>query len=157
MLIRRTAWTQAIAWIGRLCNRLRRGFRPSYLQYHSPEDEQKYWMSSEQLRRVLQSSDANNTPRTVPLVTYYMPKLLPVYRSALEKIVFPGPVHPTIEQAARLVKHYSSRDRQEMYRISRMLTDEEVFGRTASWTPRYREMWRQWLREKGPDIAIVFE
>lgn len=54
-----------------------------------------------------------------------------------------------------MLKHYSNRDQREMHRISRLLTDEEVFEK-KTWTPRYRDMWEHWLDVKGPDAAIVF-
>lgn len=65
-------------------------------------------------------------------------------------------LHPTLTQAENLVKNYSSRDRHEMHRISRMQTDAEVFMRTVPWNPRFRAMWRDWLHTKGTDIVIVF-
>jgi hypothetical protein len=55
------------------------------------------------------------------------------------------------------MKNYSNRDLQEMYRISRLLSDEEVFRGAAKHTNRYKDMWTRWLDTKGPDVAIVFD
>ena len=94
------------------------------------------------------------------------------------RMVFPGPVslninppfspcvsswptrqmHPTTKEAQEQIKYYSSRDRREILRISRLLSDEEVRNRRRTpWTPRYAKMWKDWLDTKGPDVAIVFE
>ena len=53
--------------------------------------------------------------------------------------------------------HFSTRDRREMRRVARMLTDEEVFARKVPWTPAYRDIWRRYLETKGPDIVVSFE
>jgi len=66
-------------------------------------------------------------------------------------------MHPTPKQAEGLIQNYSNRDKREMRRITRLLTDEEVFAGTVPWTPRYRNMWRVWLETKGPDVAIIFK
>ena len=60
-----------------------------------------------------------------------------------------------MKQAERLRKSYSNRDLQEMNRICRMLSDEDVFRRTSR-TLKYRDIWQTWLETKGPDIAIIF-
>lgn len=65
--------------------------------------------------------------------------------------------HPTLRQAEGLMKNYSNRDLQEIYRISRLLSDEDVFRGKGLHTTRYRDMWTSWLDTKGPDIAIVFD
>lgn len=65
-------------------------------------------------------------------------------------------MHPTIREAPEQIRYYSSRDRREMHRISRLLPDSKVFGREGGHTG-YSEMWRTWLDSKGVDIAIVFE
>ena len=54
------------------------------------------------------------------------------------------------------MKNYSNRDLQEMYRISRLLSDDEVFGGAAKYTERYKDMWTKWLNTKGPDVVIIF-
>lgn len=142
---------------------------------YTPEEEKRYWATSARYLRILGASNANTTPPHVPLVTYYVPKLLPAYRSARHmdteaaeyhlparafckwhRMVFQGPLHPIPKQAESLIKSYSSRDRREIHRISRLLTDEDVFIGTVPWTSAYRDMWRHWLDTKGPDIAIVF-
>lgn len=55
------------------------------------------------------------------------------------------------------MKSYSNRDLQQIYRISRMLSNEAVFLRPRRWTPKYRDIWRRWINTKGPDVTIVFE
>jgi len=182
------------AWIGIAWRSCREWLRPSYLRYRDPEAEAQYWKRCARDEEALQASNASTIPQNVPLVRYYVPKLLPIYRSPIvedpeaeeyrlsarayckwHRMVFPGPVsvdvhlarvgtnhaceqrHPTLRQAEELVKYHSSRDRREMHRIARMLTDEEVFGQTVPWNPRYRETWRRWLDTKGRDTTIVFD
>lgn len=73
-------------------------------------------------------------------------------------IPFFSQMHPTLKEAAKQMWHFSSRDRREIHRISRLASDEEVFsGGARRWTPRYATMWKRWLETKGPDIAVVFE
>ncbi|PCH41672.1 hypothetical protein WOLCODRAFT_24914 [Wolfiporia cocos MD-104 SS10] len=64
-------------------------------------------------------------------------------------------LHPTLRQAETLLRNFSNRDKREMSRIAKLRTDAEVFTQQRSWTPRYRDMWREWLERKGADIAIV--
>ncbi|PBK72171.1 hypothetical protein ARMSODRAFT_953862 [Armillaria solidipes] len=72
-------------------------------------------------------------------------------------MVFPESLHhPTLSQAHRLKTCFSSLDRREMHRISRMLSDEVVFGTHRRWSSEYRTMWRLWMKKKGADMAIVF-
>jgi len=149
---------------------------------HLPQEEvDRYWVESDLYGRRLRSSDARHCGwkiHDVPpssLVMYYVPRLLPLYRSPTitdidavpyrlsarhfckwHHMVFRGPLHPTIIQAQRLMKNYSNRDLQEMYRISRLLSDEEVFGGAAKRTTWYKDMWTRWLNTKGPDVAIIF-
>lgn len=67
-------------------------------------------------------------------------------------------MHPALKEAAKQIQYFSSRDRREIHRISRLVSDEEVFGDGARrWTPRYATMWKRWLETKGPDVAVVFE
>lgn len=40
--------------------------------------------------------------------------------------------------------------------MARLLSDEVVFKGNAEWTTQYSDMWERWLKEKGPDVAIVF-
>ncbi|KAH9853338.1 hypothetical protein C2E23DRAFT_728789, partial [Lenzites betulinus] len=150
--------------------------RPRYRRYSRAADEDKYWRSGERVQRALQASNANTVPPTVPLVRYYVPRLPPPCRESLgvdhegteyhlssrtfckwHRMVFRGPMHPTPREASQQIRYYSNRDRRQIYRISRLLTDEEVFHRGVPWTPRYATMWKQWLNTKGPDIAIVFK
>ncbi|KAI0352799.1 hypothetical protein OH77DRAFT_1497802 [Trametes cingulata] len=164
--------TRIRAWLGQI----RRYFRSPYKTYQTLEDEAGYWRASERTRQAYQASDANTTPVGVPLVRYYVPRLPPAYREKVHadseareyylsprvfckwhRMVFRGPMHPTLQEAAKQIRYYSTRDRREIYRISRLLTDEAVFCRKWRWTMRYAAMWKQWLDSKGPDVAIVFE
>jgi len=155
--------------------------QPNALSRPQQEQEQ-YWLESDLYNRQLRSIDARcggweiqGTPRSV-LITYYVPRLLPVYRSPhvtdidaapyrlsakkfckWHHMVFRGPLHPTLSRAQKLMKNYSNRDLQEMYRISRLLSDEEVCRGAARRTKRYKDMWIRWLDTKGPDVAIVFD
>ena len=99
-----------------------------YRHYRTAEEEAEYWRSAARLRRALGASDANSASlrkrctqedededdeakNNVPLVMYYTPKLLPIYREEKEedpeakevhvapkayckwhRMVFPGPV-----------------------------------------------------------------
>ncbi|KAH9916799.1 uncharacterized protein B0H18DRAFT_1087258 [Fomitopsis serialis] len=168
--------TTGVVWCKDCTSRV---FRcPLFSRYATLEEEARYWTSSREAQRSLGASNANSTPPDVPLVRYYVPKLLPPYRdkkdsSSLDdadeyrisaktfckwhRMVFRGPLHPTLKQAGKLMKNYSGRDRKEMRRIARMLTDEEVFLHKIPWTPVYRDIWRRWLETKGPDIMISFE
>lgn len=65
--------------------------------------------------------------------------------------------HLTLSAAKILMKNYSNRDLQEIYRISRLLSDEEVFQGRGLRTTRYSDMWTSWLDTKGPDIIIIFD
>ncbi|KAI0687293.1 hypothetical protein C8Q76DRAFT_300820 [Earliella scabrosa] len=158
------------------------GLDPSrYARYPSQEEEDAYWRASERMRQSLRASDAgavrDQLEDGLPLVRYYTPRLLPTYREdddedaeakevyvspkafcKWHRMVFPGPMHPTTKEAQEQIKYYSSRDRREILRISRLLSDEEVRNRRRTpWTPRYAKMWKDWLDTKGPDVAIVFE
>jgi len=62
-----------------------------------------------------------------------------------------------VQQAATQIKALSNRDRREISRISRMLSDEEVLQGGVRRTQKYRKIWTQWLHTKGPDVAIIFE
>ncbi|KAI0676649.1 hypothetical protein C8Q78DRAFT_998771 [Trametes maxima] len=157
--------------------RVREYVRPRlYTRYRNVEEEEEYWRSAERCRRAYRASDASSVPEEVPLVRYYTPKLPPLYREKVEKdpeeaeyqlspkafckwhrMVFRGPLHPSLKDAAQQIRYYSSRDRREIYRISRLLSDDGVFRRKTPWTTRYAVMWKKWLDTKGPDVAIVFE
>ncbi|KAH9843522.1 uncharacterized protein C8Q71DRAFT_2398 [Rhodofomes roseus] len=174
----RECTSRAIQWIASLHAKLWKPRRPLFSRYAGPEEEARYWKTSIEAQRSLDASNANTTPPDVPLVRYYVPKSLPPYRDKMEsrsvddadeyhispktfckwhRMVFRGPLHPTLKEAAKLMKNYSSRDRREMRRITRMLTDEEVFLHKIPWTPAYRKIWRRWLQTKGPDMVIAFE
>ncbi|OSD01690.1 hypothetical protein PYCCODRAFT_1435985 [Trametes coccinea BRFM310] len=156
--------------------RIRDYTKPRYIRYRSAEDEEEYWRSAERMRRAYEASDASAVPADVPLVRYYTPKLLPLYRESAprdmetkeyalsprayckwHKMVFRGPLHPTHKEAVQQIRLYSSRDRREIHRISRLATDEEVFVAKKPWTMRYAMLWKEWLDTKGPDLPIVFE
>lgn len=66
-------------------------------------------------------------------------------------------MHPTTKEAQEQIKYYSSRDRREILRISRLQSDDQVFRRKTPWTPRFAKVWTEWLNRKGPDVAVVFE
>ncbi|TFK45504.1 hypothetical protein OE88DRAFT_1213597 [Heliocybe sulcata] len=148
-----------------------------YSKYRDIHEEARYWRSARRLQRHLGNSNSLALS-TIPVVLYYTPPLPPPSHGTATKdpettesplspksfckwhrMVFKGPLHPTLKQAKSQIKNYSSRDRRMIYRISRMLSDEEVFGscgRRTRWSPEYQEMWRVWLERKGPDVAIVF-
>ncbi|OAX41103.1 hypothetical protein K503DRAFT_686129, partial [Rhizopogon vinicolor AM-OR11-026] len=153
--------------------------RSRYETFPSPEEEAKYWCISARYRRHLAHSSARRPPHEtseIPLVTYYTPRLLPQYRDVRycdqesgefiisartfckwHRMVFRGSRHPTLAQATQRMKYHSHRDLREIQRIARLLSDEEVFRIHQLWSPKYSKMWKQWLDNKGPDIAIVFE
>lgn len=70
----------AIARLGHLYKHIRNVIRHSYSTYSSPAKESAYWKAAARTRKVLAASNANSLPESVPLVEYYAPKLLPVYR-----------------------------------------------------------------------------
>ncbi|KAG2035316.1 hypothetical protein BDR03DRAFT_531281 [Suillus americanus] len=141
------------------------------------EAEAKYWYIAARYRRHLAQSSARRPPHEtseIPLVTYYTPRLLPQYRDVRHsddgsgefcisaktfckwhRMVFRGPHHPTLAQAAIRMKYHSHRDLREMQRIARLLSDEQVLRRP--WSPKYSKLWKRWLDNKGPDVVIVFE
>jgi len=67
--------------------------------------------------------------------------------------------HPTLREAEHLIKTYSSRDRSQIFRISRLLSDYDVMVPAFTPSPRYKysALWKQWIETKGPDVAIVFQ
>jgi len=157
-------------------------WQPKVLPRSTHLSQKRYWLESALYGHQLRSSDARydgwkiQDPPSSPLITYYVPRLLPAYRSPKisgidsapyrlparifckwHHMVFHGPLHPTLSQAQKLMKYYSNRDLKEMYRISRLLPDEEVSRGSAKSTGRYKEMWTKWLNTKGPDNVIVFE
>ena len=109
-------WTAASAFVTRARSWLRclnEHVRPplSYRFHSGRAEEDAYWGAAARAWKVLQASCADTIPENVPLVRYYTPKLLPVYREvrardpeALEvhlpprtfckwhRMVFPGPV-----------------------------------------------------------------
>ncbi|KAK7024446.1 hypothetical protein VNI00_016297 [Paramarasmius palmivorus] len=69
----------------------------------------------------------------------------------------PDSMHPTLAQATKLKENFSGCDRREMHRISRMLPSEVVYSPNWRWTPRYQNMWKAWLEQKGAEFLVVFE
>lgn len=159
------------------------GVEPAYSKYQDRDEEEKYWQSAFRLKTCLGMARARHGGQScseIPLVMYYSPPLPPMGENrglrrrdpeATEyplspkafckwhRMVFRGPLHPTLKEAKKQIKNYSSRDRQQIFKISRMLSDEEVFGmygKRVEWCPRYQTMWKEWLQNKGPDVAIVF-
>ncbi|CDO70309.1 hypothetical protein BN946_scf184370.g10 [Trametes cinnabarina] len=65
--------------------RIRDYAKPRCVKYRSAEDEEEYWRSAERTRRAYEASNANVIPAEVPLVRYYTPKLLPLYRERAPK------------------------------------------------------------------------
>ncbi|KAJ6473157.1 hypothetical protein C8R45DRAFT_1012429 [Mycena sanguinolenta] len=152
--------------------------RKKYSTYRSALEEDQYWAAAELYGRRLRSSDARLRGRgasevRIPVVTSYVPALLPWYRQRRRKkspdyylslrtlckwhrMVFPGPWHPNIAQAVKMRASFSGDDKREIHRISRMLPDGLVFGKTAKWKPKYRNIWRKWLR-KEREVNVVFQ
>ena len=64
-----------------------------YRTYLNQAAEEAYWAAAARARRVLDASDANTTPASVPLVRYYVPKLLPSYREVRKKVLEATEVH----------------------------------------------------------------
>ncbi|KAF9224523.1 hypothetical protein BS17DRAFT_703158, partial [Gyrodon lividus] len=170
-----------------------------YNTYPTPRAEAKYWRVAGRYRRRLYSGDsttstvAPSSSRTswsdeiVSVVTYYTPRLLPLYRDhhggkrrsgdadadaqecwispktfcKWHRMVFEGSRHPTLAQAAAQMKYYSNRDLREMQRIARLVPDEQVFrsrmNGKAKWMAKYSGMWKNWLEKKGMDLVVVFE
>ncbi|KAJ7740584.1 hypothetical protein B0H16DRAFT_1324335 [Mycena metata] len=150
-----------------------------YKTYRSALQEDQYWSIATMYGRRLQRSDARfrgsrgPIEGRIPVVTSYVPALLPIYRRKERKaaseyflslralckwhrMVFPGSRHPNISQASKLREGFSPEDRQEIHRISRMCSDERVFGTKAKWEPKYMEIWRKWLMRDDRKLEVVF-
>ncbi|KAK0231560.1 hypothetical protein IW262DRAFT_1235588, partial [Armillaria fumosa] len=141
--------------------------------YANEREEQRYWESAMRWNICLQTSGAMKD-WLIPVITSYTPA--PPATASQEgeteateyylpskafckwyRMVFPeSPHYPTLSQAQRLKTRFSSLDRREMHRISRMLSDEVVFGTRRRWSSEYRTMWKLWKEKKGADVAIVF-
>ena len=72
-------------WIPSLRARLQARKRAPASRYASPEEEAQYWKASTEAHKRLNASNANTTPVGVPLVRYYVPKLLPRYRDRFKR------------------------------------------------------------------------
>lgn len=59
--------------------------RPPFIRYASPEEEARFWAASAEAQKRLDVSNANAITGDVPLVRYYVPRLLPLYRNRLER------------------------------------------------------------------------
>ncbi|KAK0448135.1 hypothetical protein EV421DRAFT_1706128 [Armillaria borealis] len=145
----------------------------SHDTYANEGEEQAYWESAMRWHLYLQTSGAMKD-WSIPVITSYTPA--PPASASHEdeteateyylpskafckwyRMVFPESLHhPTLSQAQRLKTRFSSLDRREMHRISRMLSDEIVFGTHRHWSSEYRTMWKLWKKKKGADMAIVF-
>ena len=105
--------TQACSWLGHIRN-YALGAECATYRTATHEEEEQYWRASERLSRAFRASDGNRTPENIPLVRYFTPKLLPMYREKEEddpeaaefylhpkayckwhRMVFPGPVSAT--------------------------------------------------------------
>ena len=64
---------------------------------------------------------------------------------------------PSRREAAKTIPYLSTRDRQEITRIARLITDEAVAQKGFSPSPVYQDLWTSWHQCKGPDLTIVFE
>jgi hypothetical protein len=64
---------------------------------------------------------------------------------------------PSRREAAKTIRYLSTRDRQEIARIARLVTDEAAAQKGFSPSPIYQDLWTSWLQCKGPDLTIVFE
>ncbi|KAJ7039404.1 hypothetical protein C8F04DRAFT_996952 [Mycena alexandri] len=151
----------------------------TYKTYRSALQEDQYWTTATMYGHRLQRSDARfsgskgATESAIQVVTFYIPALLPRYRQKERKampeyflslrslckwhrMVFPGPGHPNISQASKLREGFSLEDRQEIHRISRMRSDELVFGAKAGkWKPKYRIIWRKWLTREDRKLCAI--
>ncbi|KAH9978162.1 hypothetical protein BGW80DRAFT_1286130 [Lactifluus volemus] len=151
-----------------------------YQRYRSLVEEQKWWDESVRFRAFFARSDARHARApgltSVPLIMSYVPRLLPPYRdhrrlddAAREceltplvyrkwhKLVYPHKNVPSRQEAAKNIRYLSTRDRREIARIARLVTDEAAAQKGFSPSPAYRDLWTSWLECKGPDLTIVFE
>jgi len=64
---------------------------------------------------------------------------------------------PSLREAAKMVKYISTRDRKEIARIARLVSDETAAEKGFSPSPIYWNLWESWLQQKEPDLTIVFE
>ncbi|KAK0492779.1 hypothetical protein EDD18DRAFT_1182663 [Armillaria luteobubalina] len=145
----------------------------SHGTYANEREEQAYWESAMRWNLYLQTSGAMKD-WSIPVITSYTPAP-PAPASKKDgieateyylpskafckwyRMVFPeSPHYPTLSQAQRLKTHFSSLDRREMHRMSRMLSDEVVFGTHRRWSSDYKAMWMLWMEKKSADVAIVF-
>ncbi|KAF8901519.1 hypothetical protein CPB84DRAFT_1777523 [Gymnopilus junonius] len=151
--------------------------------YMTPQMEEKYWERAAASQRKLQLSDAryvdakglplrDSLPQLPPLVMYYVPALpsekpkepkkLKTYFLSTKnyckwhRMVFPGDDHPTLIEASRLRKMHDLEELQEIHRISRMLSDDEVFQRPnvtpRPWTTKYQRKWQKWRRSRREEL-----
>lgn len=56
-----------------------------YKKYKKPHEEALYWTAAAQENRKLRASNATNAPDGLPLIVYYTPKLLPIYRESMHE------------------------------------------------------------------------
>ncbi|KAJ6506398.1 hypothetical protein C8R47DRAFT_967378, partial [Mycena vitilis] len=153
---------------------------PKYNRYKNALEEDQYWAAAERYGHRLQRSDARFRGQTaekqsrIPVVSSYTPALLPWHRQKRKKkspeyylsiralckwhrMVFPGPWHPSVSQAIRMRESFGPEDRREIHRISRMLPDELVSGRTARWQPKYQVIWKRWLKQDHQGFVVFVD
>jgi len=161
-----------------------------YRRYQSLTEEQKWWDESTRTRAFFASSDArygrvsgsgisaHGCLSPIPLITSYVPRLLPAYRDhsrrrvddatcereltpsiyqKWHRLVYPHENLPSRREATKTIRYLSTRDRQEIARIARLVTDEAAAQKGFSPSPVYQNLWTSWLQCKGPDLTIVFE
>ncbi|KAH9989392.1 hypothetical protein BJV74DRAFT_885208 [Russula compacta] len=153
--------------------------RHRHKHYRSLAEEQRWWDESARIRASFFAPlDARHGDGDggVPLVTSYVPRLLPRYRdrrrlddAASEceltpsvyrkwhRLVFPDKSAPSRRQIAKTIRYLSTRDRREIARIARLVSDEAAAQRGFSPSPVFRDLWTSWLQHKGPDLTVVFE
>lgn len=162
--------------------------RGRYRHYRSLAEEQKWWDESTRTRAFFARSDARHGRvvgisthgclSPVPLITSYVPRLLPAYRdhsgrrvddAASEReltaavyqkwhrLVYPHENQPSRRETAKTIRYLSTRDRKEIARIARLVSDEAAAQKAFSPSHMYQDLWTSWLRCKGPDLMIVFE
>ena len=64
---------------------------------------------------------------------------------------------PSRREAAQKIRYLSTRDRQVIARIARLVSDEAAAQQGFSPSSIYQDLWTNWLQCKGPDLTIVFE
>jgi len=159
--------------------------RGRYRHYRCLAEEQRWWDESARIRAFFAPLDARlgkvkgSAPECIspiPLIMSYVPRLLPQYREHSRpddaandyeltpstyrkwyRLVFPNKSPPSLREAEKIIKYISTRDRREIARIARLVSDEAAAQKGFSPSPVYWNLWDNWLQHKGPDLTIVFE